>query len=69
MFCGKHDPERYFNETIRKGISSFAMLAHQQEVAEGLKQLRIDIDSGAMTEVMGQYENDLGDYLFMVAKP
>ena len=68
FYCGKHDPERYFREDIRKGISSFSMIANQPEVDQGLLKLRKDIDSGKIKEVMKNYENDLGDYLFIQGK-
>lgn len=63
---GKHDPEIYFREEIRKGISSFAALANKEEVEKGLIQLRIDIDSGKFEEIKKQYESDKGDYCFVV---
>ncbi|MEM7102749.1 MAG: class I SAM-dependent methyltransferase [Bacteroidota bacterium] len=68
LYCGKHDPERYFNEDIRKGISSFSLIAHQKEVEKGLQKLRADIDNGTIKNVMKEYENDMGDYLFLVGK-
>ena len=66
LYCGKHNPELYFDENIRKGISSFSMIAHQDEINSGLKKLRRDIDNGRIKEIMDAYKNDLGDYLFIV---
>lgn len=63
---GKHDPEIYFREEIRKGISTFSALSNQEEVEKGLAQLRADIDSGKFAEVKQQYESDKGDYCFVV---
>jgi ubiquinone/menaquinone biosynthesis C-methylase UbiE len=63
---GKHNPELYFNETIRKGISTFALLTNKEEVDAGLKNLRSDIDSGKFESVKNKYDNEIGDYCFVV---
>jgi ubiquinone/menaquinone biosynthesis C-methylase UbiE len=63
---GKHDPELYFNENVRKGISTFAALSNKEEVDAGLKQLRADIDSGKFQEIKQKHENEIGDYCFVV---
>lgn len=63
---GKHNPELYFNETIRKGISTFALLTNKEEVEAGLKQLRADIDSGKFESVKKKYDSEIGDYCFVV---
>jgi ubiquinone/menaquinone biosynthesis C-methylase UbiE len=63
---GKHDPELYFNENVRKGISTFSALSNKVEVDAGLKQLRADIDSGRFSEIKRNYENEIGDYCFVV---
>ncbi|MFT5893102.1 MAG: SAM-dependent methyltransferase [Dokdonia sp.] len=68
LYCGKHNPELYFNPQIRNGISSFSSLGHKNEVAQGLLQLRKDIDSGAIDRIIKSYENDLGDYVFIVGE-
>jgi len=70
LFCysGKHDPEIYFDPLIRNGISSFALLADKEEVGSGLLKLRNSIDSGEFEAIRKQYDNDLGDYLFIVLK-
>lgn len=67
LFCGKQNPELYFDEQIRKGISSFSSLANRKEVKQGLLQLRQDIDSGKIEEVINSYASKLGDYLFVIA--
>ena len=66
LYCGKHRPERYLEPRIRKGISSFADLAHASEVAHGLTQLEKDIKSGQIGQVMQTYANSYGDYKFIV---
>lgn len=68
LYCGKHQPELYLNPKIRNGISSFSSLAYKGEVTHGLIQLKKDIDSGAINHIMRSYENDLGDYLFIVVE-
>lgn len=68
LYCGKHRPEMYFREDVRSGISSFSLLSNREEVEKGLSQLRNDIDSDHITDIMQQHENELGDYLFVVAE-
>ncbi len=68
LYSGKHKPELYFQPEIRKGISSFAALANAEEVEKGLTELKKDIDSGQIDDVTKLYENDLGDYLYIVAE-
>lgn len=63
---GKHNPEIYFNEHVRKGISTFALLANKEEAEAGLKHLRKDIDSGIFPEIKRKYDNTIGDYCFIV---
>lgn len=65
--CGKHRPELYFDDRIRRGISTFAALADTDEIASGLARLRADLESGRWTAVMQRYESDAGDYLFVKA--
>ncbi len=68
IFCyaGKNNPELYFNQSVRSGISSFALWPN--ETNEGLKRLREDMESGAFDVIRKQYDNDLGDYIFVVLK-
>lgn len=68
LYCGKHNPELYFDQQIRNGISSFSSLANTEEVTKGLANLRKDIDSGTIQEVIKSYKNDLGDYIFIVGQ-
>ncbi|CAM1344291.1 class I SAM-dependent methyltransferase [Tenacibaculum amylolyticum] len=68
LYCGKQQPELYFNTQIRKGISSFSSLANKEEVGAGLDMLRKDIDSAKIKAVMHSYENNIGDYLYIVAR-
>lgn len=68
LFAGKYHPEFYLDEKNRQGISSFADLANSEEVENGLKKLERDIISGKINEIIADYENDLGDYLFVIAQ-
>ena len=68
LYCGKENPNVYFDEQIRKGISSFADLSNQEEVNNGLAQLKVDIESGAIQKIMNDYHNDLGDYLYIIVE-
>jgi len=65
LYVGKNNPNRYFDETIRYGISSFSSLANIEEVKKGLSKLRNDIDNQAFGKIKDQYVNELGDYLFI----
>jgi len=67
LYSGKHNPQLYLDEQIRKGISSFAALANAEEVASGLGQLTKDIESGEIQNIKDNFENNRGDYLFVVA--
>ena len=68
LYCGKQNPELYFDKQIRNGISSFSSLANKIEVKQGLSKLRKDIDNGKINEIMKSYKNDLGDYLYVIGK-
>ncbi|GAA0194939.1 class I SAM-dependent methyltransferase [Fulvivirga kasyanovii] len=66
LYSGKHKPDLYLNPDIRRGISSFSSLANALEVEAGLKALKEDMLSGKVEEVIQSYQNDSGDYLFIV---
>jgi SAM-dependent methyltransferase len=68
LYVGKNAPEMYLNPAIRNGISSFAHLAHQQEVQDGLAQLEKDMASGEIQNIIKSYENRTGDYLFLLSQ-
>lgn len=68
LYCGKHNPELYFQKEVRNGISSFSSLSNKDEVEKGLLELRKDIDSGKIEKIMKSYENGLGDYLYVIGK-
>ena len=68
LYCGKNRPELYLCEDIRGGISSFSSLANKDEVENGLEKLAFDIREGKISEIIENYENDKGDYIFIVIK-
>lgn len=65
---GKYNPSLYFDETVRKGISSFAALSNADEVAAGLEKLEKDIQGNKIQEIIDRYESNEGDYLFIIAQ-
>ena len=68
LYCGKQNPELYFDESIRHGISSFSALANIEEVENGLTKLRKDINCGNINEIINAYENNLGDYIYIIGE-
>ena len=58
----------YFDEQIRNGISSFSSLSNRIEVEKGLSDLKQDIGTGKINETTANYENQLGDYLYLIGK-
>lgn len=68
LYCGKHDPEMYFDEQIRNGISSFSSLSNKVEVEKGLSELKLDIETGKINKITRKYENQSGDYLYIIGK-
>lgn len=68
MYSCKHAPERCLDPEMRKNTSGFTALANREEVEQGLTQLEEDIRTGKMDEVIKKFDNELGDYLFVVAE-
>jgi len=66
LYVGKNRPELYFDERVRAGISSFAALSNAAEVKQGLEQLRLDTEFNRFDDVKSKYDNDTGDYLFII---
>jgi ubiquinone/menaquinone biosynthesis C-methylase UbiE len=67
LYAGKNRPWLYLDENIRKGISSFQALANQTEVAQGLAALEADLANDQFTTIKERFNNDNGDYLFIIA--
>lgn len=69
LYSGKHRPEMYLSPEVRRGISSFAILANDREVALGCKQLEEDIKSGKIEDIITEYLARVGgDYMFFTAE-
>ncbi|MEH2125921.1 class I SAM-dependent methyltransferase [Nostoc sp.] len=67
LYSGKYRPEIYLDENIRSGISTFALLASPEEITTGCQRLAADINTGRITDIVNKYENNHGDYLFVIA--
>ena len=68
MYAGKHEPTRYLEPKMRRGVSAFAQLAEPAELATGLSRLEDDIASDAITDIIAAHEDSDGDYLFVAAE-
>ena len=68
LYSGKYRPELYLQTEIRRGISSFSNLANKAEVESGLRRLTEDIESGKIYEIIEKHKNEIGDYIFIIAK-
>ncbi|UOE95242.1 hypothetical protein [Alkalihalobacillus sp. LMS39] len=58
----------YLDENVRSGISTFANLASKEEVEDGCKQLKRDLETNEIDNVLKRYKSDLGDYVFVIAE-
>lgn len=68
LYAGKQHPALYLDEKVRNGISSFSLLSNKEEVEKGLSQLEKDIASGEINNIIRNYENSDGDYLFVLSQ-
>jgi len=68
LYIGKNRPELYFDEDVRKGISSFSALSNLDEVKNGLATLHNDLRTGEFENIRSKFNNDLGDYLFVIVE-
>ncbi|MEH2200675.1 class I SAM-dependent methyltransferase [Nostoc sp.] len=68
LYSGKYRPEIYLDENIRSGISTFALLASPEEITIGCERLAADISTERITDIVNKYENNYGDYLFVIAE-
>ena len=68
LYSGKHRPSLYLSPSIRAGMWSFSNLAPPSEEAAGCAELRRDVASGRIAEVLPVGDDPLGDYLFVVAE-
>ncbi len=68
LYSGKHRPDIYLNEKVRRGISTFSSLADESEISGGCSKLAKDIETGKIDTVIASYANDFGDYCFVVTE-
>jgi ubiquinone/menaquinone biosynthesis C-methylase UbiE len=68
LYSGKYTPEIYLKPEVRRGISSFASLAKNEEIDSGLQKLKSDIELGKFYERTSTYDSRSGDYLYVVAE-
>jgi ubiquinone/menaquinone biosynthesis C-methylase UbiE len=66
LYSGKMNAALYLDDNFRKGISSFAETGHQHEITMGLKNLSSDIASGRIKTIQDKFQNNRGDYVFVV---
>lgn len=67
LYSNKYKPQAYLVPGVRDNISSFSVFSDAAEVEKGLSELQHDINSGKITSVIKEFENDMGDYLFYIA--
>jgi hypothetical protein len=68
LHAGKYRSEIYLDQSVREGISSFHLTDNHEEVEHGLEKLAVDIQSGTIQKIITDYENKIGDYLFVIGK-
>lgn len=68
LHAGKYRPHIYLDPMVRSGISTFALEINQDEVLKGCDMLKHHISSGKIDNIIHSYENDLGDYTFIVSQ-
>jgi SAM-dependent methyltransferase len=68
LYSGKHRPELYLEERYRAGSSGFRLFGMPEEIADGVKRLARDIAGGRIGQIIEGYENDGGDYGWVIAR-
>lgn len=68
LYGGKYNPEFYLNNWINQDLISHNALANKKEVALGLVALKEDIKNGALNKIIESYENNFGDYIFIIGE-
>ena len=67
LYSGKFQPELYLDAAFRANISTFSLLAEEDEITAGCKGLAADIEDGKIEEIIKRHINT-DDYLFVIAK-
>ena len=68
IYSKKRMPHIYLDDDFRKGLSVFVANVEFDEVYKGCEQLKEDIHTGIINDVLLSYDNDFGDYMFIVAE-
>ncbi|MCB1024393.1 MAG: methyltransferase domain-containing protein [Acidobacteria bacterium] len=66
LYNGKFRPELYLDPQIRANISTFSLLANEDEIRSGCQKLASDIETGKIKDVILRHRGS-DDYLFVVA--
>ncbi len=67
LYSGKYKPEIYLDDKVRRNISTFALLAEENEVKAGCERLAADIESGRIQSIIERHEQT-SDYIFVTAR-
>lgn len=67
MYSNKYKPENYLRPEVRNNASAFSALATKEETENGVAMLATDIKTGKINDIMVEYHNNIGDYLFIKA--
>jgi len=67
LYAGKLRPHLYLDTQVRANISSFARLATDAELQQGLAALAADLQSGHFASVQARYATGHGDYALVCA--
>ncbi len=65
LYSGKQRPALYLDSLVRTNISSFASDCSEAELSKGLHLLKEDLATGKFDQVAGNYNSDIGDYVFI----
>jgi ubiquinone/menaquinone biosynthesis C-methylase UbiE len=67
LHTGKYKPNIYLNQTVRDGMTPFNMPIFSEEIKSGLIKLEQDIISGKVNNIIDDYEQHLGENVFIIA--
>jgi ubiquinone/menaquinone biosynthesis C-methylase UbiE len=65
LYSGKHNPKMYLDSLVRSNISSFASLADDLEINQGLLKLSRDINEDIFQHVQNSFNEHIGDYILL----
>jgi len=67
LYSNKHDPIAYTDKEFLYGSSLFSGKSTEKEIDDGISMLLSDIKNGEINDVIKRYQNDKGDYKFVIA--